>query len=147
MCQKHNAIVTLIGSGFIELPGVSLRIIPWSEETEVEYLSSFDVGIMPLSDSLWARGKCGFKLIQYMASGLPVIASPVGVNKEIVNNGVNGFLPSSNEQWIESLERLYKDVDIRNKMGKFGRKIVENKYCTNVTESKLIHLLTEVTNN
>jgi len=142
MCQNDNVIVTLIGAGSIELPGVSLKILPWSEETEVECLSSFDVGIMPLPDEPWARGKCGFKLIQYMASGLPVIASSVGVNKEIVDDGVNGFLSDSNEQWVEALERLYRNVDMRAKMGGVGRKLIENKYCINVTGDKLVRLLT-----
>ena len=104
-------------------------------------MSSFDVGIMPLPDEPWARGKCGFKLIQYMASGLPVIASPVGVNKEIVDDGINGFLTESNEQWIEALEKLYKNVDMRAKMGADGRKLIESKYCTNVTGFKMADLL------
>jgi glycosyltransferase involved in cell wall biosynthesis len=97
---------------------------------------------MPLPDEPWARGKCGFKLIQYMASGLPVIASSVGVNKDIVDDGVNGFLSDSNEQWVEALERLYKNVDMRAKMGGAGRKLIENKYCINVTGDKLVRLLT-----
>lgn len=145
MCKNDNVIVTLIGAESIEIPGVSLRIIPWSEETEIECLSSFDVGIMPLPDEPWASGKCGFKLIQYMASGLPVIASPIGVNKEIVDDGVNGFLSDSNEQWVEALEKLYENVDMRAKMGAGGRKLIESKYCTNVTAGKITQLLTGLT--
>jgi len=123
MCKSDNVVVTLIGAESIEIPGVSLRIIPWSLETEAELLSSFDVGIMPLPDEPWAQGKCGFKLIQYMASGLPVIASPVGVNKEIIDDGNNGFLSESNEQWVEAFEKLYKNADMRAKMGADGRKL------------------------
>ena len=145
MCKNDNVLVTLIGAESIELPGVSLKIIPWSSETEVEYLSSFDVGIMPLPDEPWACGKCGFKLIQYMASGLPVIASPVGVNNEIVDDGINGFLPESNEHWIEAFEKLYKNVDMRAKMGAVGRKLIESKYCTNVTGGKMARLIRGLT--
>jgi len=145
MCKNDNVIVTLIGAESIDLPGVSLRIIPWSEEVEVDCLSSFDVGIMPLPDEPWARGKCGFKLIQYMASGLPVIASSIGVNKEIVDDGVNGFLSDSNEQWVEALEKLYENVDMRAKMGAGGRKLIESKYCTNVTGAKMVQLLKGLT--
>ena len=141
MCKNDNVLVTLIGAESIELPVDSLKIIPWSSETEVECLSSFDVGIMPLPDEPWACGKCGFKLIQYMASGLPVIASPVGVNNEIVDDGINGFLPESNEHWIEAFEKLYKNVDMRAKMGAVGRKLIESKYCINVTGVKMAHLL------
>ena len=144
MCKNDNVIVTLIGADSIELPGVSLKIIPWSEEAEVECLSSLDVGIMPLPDELWARGKCGFKLIQYMASGLPVIASPIGVNKEIVDDGVNGFLSVSNEQWIDALEKLYENVEMRAKMGAVGRKLIESKYCTNITGAKIASLIKRV---
>ena len=145
MCKNDNVVVTLIGAESIELPGVSLRIIPWSHETEVECLSSLDVGIMPLPDESWARGKCGFKLIQYMASGLPVIASPVGVNEEIVDDGVNGFLSDSNEQWVEAFEKLYKNLDMRVKMGASGRKLVESKYCTDFTGGKVANLFTGLT--
>jgi len=145
MCKNDNVIVTLIGAESIEMPGVSLRIIPWSEETEIACLSSFDVGIMPLPDEPWANGKCGFKLIQYMASGLPVIASSIGVNKEIVDHGVNGFLSDSNEQWIEAFEKLYENIDMRVKMGQVGRKLIESKYCTNVTGGKITQLLTGLT--
>jgi glycosyltransferase involved in cell wall biosynthesis len=145
MCKNDNVVVTLIGAESIELPGVSLRIIPWSHETEVKSLSRLDVGIMPLPDEPWARGKCGFKLIQYMASGLPVIASPVGVNGEIVDDGVNGFLSDSNEQWVIALEKLYFNKDLRAKMGAAGRKLIESKYCTNVTGVKITQLLTGLT--
>lgn len=87
---------------------------------------------MPLTEDLWSKGKCGYKLIQYMACGLPVIASPVGVNKKLVKNGVNGFLANSEEEWIEFLDLLIRDPELRSKMGAEGRKIVEKFYSLEV---------------
>ena len=80
-------------------------------------------------------------MFEYMNAGLPVIASSIGVNKEIVDDGVNGFLSDSNEQWIEAFEKLYKNEDMRAKMGAVGRKLIETKYCTNVTGVKMVDLL------
>ena len=100
----------------------------WSENTEIEILLSLDVGIMPLPNTPWACGKCGFKLIQYMACGLPVVASPVGVNKDIVENNINGFLAETDQQWYDSLAILYKDVSLRKSMGEAGRSKIACKY-------------------
>ena len=94
-CLKYHAQVVLVGSGPISIPGVPLVLRDWSEENELKELAEFDVGIMPLPDDPWTRGKCGFKLIQYMASGLPTIASPVGVNTELVKHGETGYLAST----------------------------------------------------
>lgn len=102
--------------------------LPWAEETEVEMICRMDIGIMPLPDDPWARGKCGYKLIQYMACGLPVVASPVGVNSQIVEHGVNGFLASSAEEWAVALRRLAQDPELRMKMGQAGRRKVERHY-------------------
>jgi len=105
-----------------------VRMIPWSEETEVESILSMDIGLMPLPDDKWERGKCAYKLIQYMACGLPVVASPVGMNVEVVQVGVNGFLASSEEEWVESLRRLISDAEMRRKFGQQGFKIVQERY-------------------
>lgn len=144
VCKDGRARVRLIGSGPINLPGVPVEVLPWGEESEVDEMRRFDVGIMPLPDEPWARGKCGFKLIQYMACGLPVVASPVGVNAEIVEPGVNGLLASSPEEWVAALRNLAVDRDLRIKMGMAGRKKVEESYCLQVTAQKVVALLQSV---
>lgn len=106
----------------------SIEVFEWSEKEEIAFIQSLDIGIMPLSNTPWARGKCGFKLIQYMACGLPVVASPVGVNSDIVEHGVNGFLADTNEEWIKSIKTLVKDRDLRQKMGLAGLKKIEREF-------------------
>jgi glycosyltransferase involved in cell wall biosynthesis len=141
MCRGGGARVCAIGSGPMDLPGVPLEIIPWREETEGEEIQNFDVGITPLPDEPWARGKSGLKLIQYMACRLPVLASPVGVNTEIVEHGYNGFLASSIEEWIYALESLRADSELRHTMGVAGRRQVEEKYHLAVTAPKLVETI------
>jgi glycosyltransferase involved in cell wall biosynthesis len=109
-----------------------LDAIPWSEDTEVRAIQDMDIGVMPLSDTPWARGKCGYKLIQYMACGLPVVASPVGVNREIVEHGVNGFLAETDAEWRSAIETLLADAELRRRMGASGRRKVERQYSLQV---------------
>jgi glycosyltransferase involved in cell wall biosynthesis len=123
-----NFRLQLIGSGKLSLPVSNLDIVPWHEETEVEALSKIDVGIMPLRDEPFERGKCGYKLIQYMALGKPVIASPVGVNSEIVEHGVNGFLATTKSEWLEAFQILQSDPELRHRMGLAGRHKIEKTY-------------------
>ena len=117
---------------------------PWSEDTEVDEIKKFDIGIMPLVDSPWERGKCGFKLIQYMACAKPVVASPIGVNSEIVRNGENGYIATTTEQWVDALRKLANDKNMREAFGKEGRVDVEKKYCVQVTAPKLSKLMREI---
>ena len=140
-CKEGRARVLLVGSGPIELKDVPLELIAWNENTEIDEIRRFDVGIMPLTDEPWARGKCGFKLIQYMACGLPVVASPVGVNSEIVNDQINGYLASTADEWLYALDSLMADADLRRRMGAAGRKQVEEKYCLAVTAPRFVELL------
>ena len=119
-------------------------MLPWDEATEVDMLQQLDAGIMPLPDSPWERGKCGFKLIQYMACGLPVVASPVGVNREIVEQGVNGFFASTPEEWEQALRTLLLDTILRERMGQAGRKKVEERYSLQMTGPRLAALLKSV---
>ena len=121
--------------------GLPMASIPWSEQTEVASIKSFDIGIMPLLDAAFERGKCGYKLIQYMACGLPAVASPVGVNRQIVEHGVNGFLAETPEQWEEALRTLLADAGLRQRMGQAGRKKVEREYCLQVTGPRMAALL------
>ncbi|MDP3884880.1 glycosyltransferase [Hydrogenophaga sp.] len=118
-----------------------MESIAWSEQTEVASITSFDIGIMPLVDEPFERGKCGFKLIQYMACGLPVVASPVGVNRQIVEHGANGFLAETLAQWQEALQTLAADAGLRQRMGQAGRRKVEQQFCIQVTGPRLAALL------
>jgi len=99
---------------------------------------------MPLLDSPWERGKCGYKLIQYMACGLPVVASPVGVNASIVRDGVNGFWSHDAQSWACALEKLLTDASLRERMGAEGRQKVERDYCLQVTAPRLAVWLNKV---
>ena len=121
--------------------GLPMDSLPWSEASEVTAVSGFDIGIMPLVDEPFERGKCGYKLIQYMACGLPVVASPVGVNCQIVEHGVNGFLAESPSQWQEALQTLLADPELRQRMGQAGRQKIEQQYCLQVTGPKLAAML------
>jgi glycosyltransferase involved in cell wall biosynthesis len=98
---------------------------------------------MPLPDEPFTRGKCGYKLIQYMAGGLPAVASPVGVNKLIVEHGKTGFLASSQEEWVQALVRLYQDSGMRSSMGNAGRQKVEKEYNLKSTAPRLLDILTK----
>ncbi|MFA5863115.1 MAG: glycosyltransferase family 4 protein [Phycisphaerae bacterium] len=136
--------VVLIGSGPVKLEGVPVEVQPWSEETQVDQMRTFDVGIMPLEDKPFERGKCGYKLIQYMACGLPVVASPVGVNTHIVEDGINGFLAQNPSDWIRALMVLKNDAALRKRMGQAGRLKVEKEYCLQVTAPKLVSILKRI---
>jgi len=104
-----------------------LNIIPWKEEDEISNILGFDVGIMPLHDDPWSRGKCGFKLVQYMSCGKPVVASPVGINVELVTEG-SGFLAVSEDEWFKAFEYLYHNRDFRESMGKTNLLKIQKEY-------------------
>lgn len=120
----------IVNSKGIEIPdlGVSITYLNWEEEREVEYIQRMDIGIMPLPDDPWEQGKCAYKLIQYMACGLPVVASPVGMNVEVVKDGENGFLATTEKEWIDSLKNLIVDPELRRTFGKNGRGLVEENF-------------------
>jgi glycosyltransferase involved in cell wall biosynthesis len=140
--QKLDMQLVLVGAGNRDpLPGLAKDILPWSEASEVADIQSFDAGIMPLPDGPFERGKCGFKLIQYMACGLPVIASPVGVNTHIIEQGKTGFLPSSSADWVQAFALLSRNVDMRNEMGKAGRMKVEQEYSLQMANPRLLEIL------
>ena len=144
LAAEHGAVVRLVGAGDHASVREPFEVLAWSEDTEVESIQGMDIGLMPLPDTPWTRGKCGYKLIQYMACGLPVVASPVGVNAEIVEHGVNGFLASSEAEWVEVLDTLIADPDLRRRMGAAGRKKVEDHYSLQVQGPRVARLLAEV---
>ncbi len=126
--EKADAELYVVGAN--GAGGVAPRLIRkrWAEAEEVADIQAMDVCIMPLDDGLWARGKCGYKLIQYMACGKPVIASPVGVNARIVDAGENGYLAQDEPQWRSALSRLLGDAGLRSRMGGYGRAKMEREY-------------------
>lgn len=142
VCVHGQARVVLVGASE---PGwqddVPHAIHSWSEDTEVAEVSGFDVGIMPLEDSPWERGKCGYKLIQYMACGKPVVASPVGINTRIVEPGINGYLAETKHDWGRALTALIADADLRQQMGAAGRAKVERDYAVQVNAPRLAAIL------
>ncbi|MGM8061432.1 glycosyltransferase family 4 protein [Vogesella indigofera] len=137
LSQSFSLRLIVVGAE-VSMPGVEVLNVKWSEASEAHALLEGDIGIMPLSETPWELGKCGYKLIQYMACGLPVVASAVGANNQIVQNGINGFLASSPEEWDAALEKLILNSQLRWQLGQAGRAIVEKKYCIQATAPVLI---------
>lgn len=125
---RHGVVMRVVGAGPRAQGIAGIDAVDWDEAREVADIQSMDIGIMPLPDEPWARGKCGYKLIQYMACGLPVVASPVGVNCDIVADGRNGFLVTEADQWVAALERLITRPDLRQAFGQDGGSVVEARY-------------------
>lgn len=138
--EPKTRIIT-IGAGLLQLDGVNLEARPWNPQTEVQELQRFDVGIMPLIDSVFERGKCGLKLIQYMACARPVVASPVGVNQQIVRHGENGFQAHTTEEWLHAFQVIRATPDKGKSMGKAGRSQVEQQYSLQITAPKMVEFL------
>lgn len=138
IAKSRSVRLLLIGADpKFTLPGVPVEIVPWTYGKEPEQIQRMSVGIMPLTDDEWARGKGGYKLLLYMSTGLPVVASPVGVNREIVQHGVNGFLASSQDEWIKYLIQLCDDQALCRKMGTAGREVIMKKYSRDFCFEKL----------
>jgi glycosyltransferase involved in cell wall biosynthesis len=139
--RQTGSQAVAVGVRADQLAGLPVTARPWSEATEVQEIQNFDVGIMPLADGPFERGKCGYKLIQYMACGIPVVASPVGANVKIVDHGRSGFLAESQLQWVEALCRLCEDARLRKSMGLAGRERVEAEFSLQVAAPRLAEVL------
>jgi glycosyltransferase involved in cell wall biosynthesis len=118
----------------------SMEFIPWKRETEIEDLARIDIGIMPLKEDAWSEGKCGFKIIQYMALGIPAVASPVGVNKEIIDHGQNGYICATEEEWIRCLSELLSNEMKRQEFGRSGRTKIQQSYSVASNAGNIIAL-------
>jgi glycosyltransferase involved in cell wall biosynthesis len=129
------------GSGRLSIPGVGIDHVPWREDSEAVELATCDVGVMPLLDGAWERGKCGYKLIQYMAAGRPAVASAVGASNSIIVPGKTGFLASSAREWIGALEGLAADRERARIMGLAARQRAEAMYSLQVSAAKLVEVL------
>ncbi|GAB3791398.1 glycosyltransferase family 4 protein [Dyella agri] len=144
VCAKHGAQLLLVGPR-AEVAEQFGSIVPevaaWSEDSEAATIARMDIGIMPLRDGPWERGKCGYKIIQYMACGLPVVASAVGANLDIVRHGEDGFLAEGAPAWRDGLERLIANPSLRARMGRSGRAHVEDEYSVAAQAPRLAQLL------
>lgn len=118
----------------------AMRFLPWNEHTEIDDLLQIDIGIMPLVQDAWSEGKCGFKLIQYLALGIPAVTNPVGVNKIIVENGKNGYLCETLEEWQQALTSLAADKSARAEMGAYGRKKIEAIFSVQANDDSFSNL-------
>jgi glycosyltransferase involved in cell wall biosynthesis len=140
-CREREARLVVIGGSEGESWFDRMEVVPWSEEGEGRALSDIDVGVMPLDDTAFARGKCGLKAIQYMASWKPVVASPVGEAAQVVQDGVTGILATSPEAWWTALAGLQEKPDLCLAMGRAGRARVEQRYSLTVAVPRLIEIL------
>lgn len=129
---------------FQRLPNERVRYIKWSPSIEAEAVRQMDVGIMPLPNNDWTKGKCSFKMLQYMASGVPVVVSPVGMNVEVLSLGRIGFAAKSNAEWYEALDFLYKDRDLAHKYGLTGRLIAEKHFSRSVVSANIALIFKEL---
>lgn len=132
----------VMGDGNYRNEELSIQGIPWRSDTEVSELNSFDIGIMPLPDDEWAKGKCGLKGLQYMALEIATIMSPVGVNQEIINDGLNGFLAESEDEWVNKITMLVKDEALRRSIGTQARKTVVEEYSVESQKHRYVEELT-----
>lgn len=142
--EKYGDLIEIkvIGDADYRNEHLDIQGIGWNKADEIKELSSFDIGIMPLPDDEWAKGKCGLKGLQYMAVEVPTIMSPVGVNTEIIQDGENGFLAATKEEWLAKIELLIQDKALRLKMGKAGRQTVVEKYSVEAWKDEYLRLFT-----
>ena len=136
--------IKVIGDRNYVHKGLGIQGMPWNKENEIKELSTFDIGIMPLPNDQWSKGKCGLKGLQYMALEIPAIMSPVGVNSDIIQDGVNGFLADKEDEWVEKLSKLIESKAMREEMGRQARKTVIEKYSKDAQKSNYLKYFNEV---
>ena len=144
LAQRESIRLRVIGTPNYQIEGVEFETIMWRSETEVEDLSAVDIGIMPLPDDNWARGKCGAKALQFMAMGIPTVCSPVGVNTDIIQDNENGLIANSEDEWIEKLSLLIRSRELRARLGKAGRQTIEQRFSAAVQAPRVHEVLESV---
>ena len=145
LSKRHPTLkLRVICSEFPDWSDVQIERVAWSSATEAHALAGAHIGVMPLTDDAWSRGKCAFKLLQYMAAGLPCVASPVGANTEAVLDGVTGYHASDADGWERSLEKLIESPPLRTSFGAKGRAHVEERYSMRNYRANYVSLLTRL---
>lgn len=128
LAARESFRLRVIGTPSYELDSVDVEAMQWRADTELEDLGEIDIGVMPLPDDRWSKGKCGLKALQFMALGIPTVCSPVGVNTDIIQDDVNGFIAGTEDEWVDKLSRLLRSEELRRRLGDAGRKTVEQTY-------------------
>lgn len=146
LAKNEKFRLRVIGTPNYELSGVDVEAMPWKSDSEVEDLEAIDIGVMPLPDDQWSKGKCGLKALQYMALGIPTICSPVGVNSTIIQDGENGFIADGKDEWIEKLKMLLHSFELRKKLGDAGRETVEKDYSAESQAPRVLEIFRSALN-
>ena len=142
--KYENVEFRAVGAGAGPGPSALINRIKWHLESEVGELQGFDIGIMPMPENDWTKGKCAFKILEYMAVGIPSVASPVGMNKEVITDGLNGFLVSTDKGWFEKLSALIESPSLRESIGRKGRETVEKIYSLGVSVPKMLSIFEKI---
>jgi glycosyltransferase involved in cell wall biosynthesis len=140
LAEAPEARVTVMADAFVDLPGIPaerLELVPWTPHTEASAVQGFDVGLMPLSGGDWAKGKCAFKMLQYLACAVPAVVSPVGMNSEVLAMADVGLAARSDDEWVEALLTLYRDRDRAGRLGGNGRALAEQSFSLPVIAAQL----------
>jgi glycosyltransferase involved in cell wall biosynthesis len=140
--EKREFELRVIGAKF-DIDGLAVRCVPWRAESEPDDLRVIDVGLMPLPENEWSRGKCGMKALQYMALGIPPVVSPVGVNASIVRDGINGLHARTEDDWVDRIALLLENGPLRRSLGLEARRTVEESYSARTHAPRVAKILTE----
>ncbi|OGP94747.1 MAG: hypothetical protein A2157_05640 [Deltaproteobacteria bacterium RBG_16_47_11] len=135
----------IVSDDFYRSPSIPVIEKPWRLEDENDDLISFDIGLMPLGEDLWSKGKCGLKIVQYLSVGVPVVCTPVGINCDIVVNGENGFWATTDQEWVDRLSTLIQNQELRRQMGVKGIETIEKGYSLGVTSEKFLQAIQSLT--
>src|SRR5581483_3381984 len=145
LARRERFRLRVIGTPNYGLEGVDVEAMPWRSQSEIADLKPINIGVMPLPDDRWSKGKCGLKALQYMALGIPTICSPVGVNSEIIRDGENGMLAATEDEWVEKLSQLLCSAELRERIGRTGRATVEAGYSAISQAPRVLRIFESVT--
>lgn len=147
LAERESFRLRVIGTPAYECAPVDVEAMRWRADTELEDLGAIDIGVMPLPDDRWSKGKCGLKALQFMALGIPTVCSPVGVNTDIIQDGRNGFIAATEEEWVDKLGRLLRSQELRQRLGQAGRATVEQNYSAITQTPRVYEIFKSATRN
>ncbi len=145
VAQRHNVKIVVLGDISFKITGLELESVEWTADTEIRSLQRFDIGLHPIPDEEWVYGKSGGKLVQYMAVGIPIVASAIGPNFKAIKEGYNGFLVQTDEEWVDKLALLITDAALRKQMGANSRKYAVEHYSIEANSHKYLEVFNAIT--